>query len=133
MVMAGFALCDAISSKALLLSPPFVVKENQPLPSSRGRNHFNRQTMRLMQRRLAICATLRQPPATALDVEEQADVAKDLELLADFVFDVAARSRFIRVVGMELFQFVGEGPALRDRWAITNVRYSWNCRIHPAC
>jgi hypothetical protein len=33
---------------------------------------------------------------------------KDLELLADFIPDVA-------VVRMEVFQFVGEGPALRDR------------------
>ena len=33
---------------------------------------------------------------------EEAGVAKDLELLADFVFDVA-------VVGMKFFQFAGEG------------------------
>jgi hypothetical protein len=38
MIMAVFALCDAIGFNALLLSPPFVVKENQPLPSSQRRN-----------------------------------------------------------------------------------------------
>jgi len=41
-------------------------------------------------------------------VQQQTSIAQDLELLADFVFDVA-------VVGMEFFQFAGEGVGVGGR------------------
>jgi len=51
---------------------------------------------------------LRQTPEAAFDVEEQAGITQDLELLADFIFDVA-------IIGMEFFQFAGEGVGVGGR------------------
>ena len=44
---------------------------------------------------------MRQTPATALDMQKQTGVAEDLELLPNFIPDMA-------VVGMKLFQLMGE-------------------------
>jgi hypothetical protein len=41
-------------------------------------------------------------------VQQQTKVTQDLQLLPDFIADVA-------IVGMQLFQLMGEGPALRDQ------------------
>jgi hypothetical protein len=51
---------------------------------------------------------LRQAPEAAVHVEEQAGVAEDLELLADFIGDVA-------VVGVEFGELVGEGVGVAIR------------------
>ena len=51
---------------------------------------------------LAVRLCLRQSPDAAPDVKQQAGIAQDLELLADFIADVT-------VVGMQPFQFAGEG------------------------
>jgi len=59
---------------------------------------------------------LRQPPATAPDVQPQAEVTQHLKLLADFVADVADLPRVVcGVIGMEFFQFAGEDVGVGSR------------------
>jgi len=47
-------------------------------------------------------AKSRQTPFATTDMDQQSRIAQDLKLLADFVADVA-------IIGMEFFQFAGEG------------------------
>ena len=60
----------------------------------------------------------RQTPDTALDVQQQTSIAEDLELLADFIADVL-------VIGVEFFQFAGEGAGVGGR------EFRWSADFSP--